>query len=376
MRHLARTMSFDDLLAGLQHAEAAGLVSERGGPDGLRLYCYTQQCVHSRQWGDFTKLARGLILDVNERRVVATPFPKFFNLGENGAGFPAQSCEPFEVFEKLDGSLIILFNHKGKWLTATKGSFGSDQAEWAANQISSQLLDTLDPASTYLLEAIYPENRIVVAYPYTGLVLLGAYDGVGNEYPYETLQAVGGVTGWRMVRRRYFANADALRKVVERLPATEEGFVVRFSDGTRLKMKGEEYCRVHRLMSRVTPLGVWEAMRSRDDLVTFRKELPEEFWKDFDTILGLLKHNLSVLLNNVQAAATEVAQLSDKDVGLALSTFSDEVRRFIFPYRKSGGDLLGSNTRDAVVRAIRPDGNVLAGYMPSSTVNRFTTEAG
>ena len=40
---------------------------------------------------------------------------------------------PFETMEKLDGSLIIIFHHNGRWRTATKGSFTSSQAQWAEN---------------------------------------------------------------------------------------------------------------------------------------------------------------------------------------------------------------------------------------------------
>ncbi len=43
-------------------------------------------------------------------------------------------------------------------------------------------------------------------------------------------------------------------------------------------------------------------------------------------------------------------------MGLRLGSFPGG-RRFIFPYRKSGGDLLSGRTRDLVFRSIRPDGN-------------------
>ena len=61
-------------------------------------------------------LARGVILDPEAKRVVASPFPKFFNVGEKADSIPNL---PFETFEKLDGSLIILFYHKGEWRTSS-----------------------------------------------------------------------------------------------------------------------------------------------------------------------------------------------------------------------------------------------------------------
>ncbi|QEG30303.1 hypothetical protein GobsT_51080 [Gemmata obscuriglobus] len=70
-----------------------------------------------------------------------------------------------------------------------------------------------------------------------------------------------------------------------------------------------------------------------------------------------------------------MAHLSDKDVGLKLDTFPAEVRRFIFPYRKAAGDLMCGRTRDLIFRSIRPDGNRLAGYTPSTAMNRVMDEA-
>jgi hypothetical protein len=51
------------------------------------------------------------------KRIVATPFPKFFNAGEHNGTIPAL---PFEVFEKVDGSLGILYHFDGAWGASTK----------------------------------------------------------------------------------------------------------------------------------------------------------------------------------------------------------------------------------------------------------------
>ena len=40
---------------------------------------YSSSCVYDGQWNDATLIARGLVLDVENQTVVATPFPKFFN---------------------------------------------------------------------------------------------------------------------------------------------------------------------------------------------------------------------------------------------------------------------------------------------------------
>ena len=149
-------MPFADLVEALKAARAARLVYEQAGPDGLRLYCYSSSCVYDGQWNDATLIARGLVLDVENQTVVATPFPKFFNALERGETIPDL---PFEIFEKVDGSLIIIFWHAGEWRTATKGTFGSAQAQWAAERLKGCDLSALSRGTTYLAEAVYAEKQ-------------------------------------------------------------------------------------------------------------------------------------------------------------------------------------------------------------------------
>lgn len=372
--HPARSLSFGELASGLAESVAAGLVNESIGTDGLRLYCYSKAAVYDRAWTTFSLMARGLIVDTGAGRVVATPFPKFFNIGEREDIYIPSL--PFEVFEKLDGSLIVIFWHNGQWKTATKGSLNSDQAQWAAKYMATCDLGPLEPGTTYLAEAIYPENRIVIRYDYAGLVLLAAYGEDGYEVPHDQMQGTAEALGWPLAERHAFDSISALVGHVKTLPADEEGFVLRFANGLRLKVKGEEYRRIHSLVSRVTPLAVWESLQNGDDMEAIRRDLPEEFWTDFDMISRLLGHGINRIAATVADAAATVASLSDKEVGLQLARFDEPVRKLIFPYRKRGSEFMAdSRSRQAAFRLIRPTRNELAGYVPSSAINRFESES-
>lgn len=370
MRHPARVMDFADLVAGLEREVTARTVSKTVCQEtGLKLFCYTQSAVYDRVWNDHTLVARGLIID--HEKVVASPFPKFFNAFEGEQTIPDLS---FEVLEKLDGSLGILFYYSGEWRVATKGSFISTQAKWAKEWISRHDLSSLNKTTTYLTEIIFPENRIVVQYAESGLFLLAAYREDGTELTYAELQELGRTLNWKLAKRQEISSTSELIERSKTLPLTEEGWVVRFENGLRLKIKGEEYLRIHRMVSRLTPLAVWEAMMMGDDLVAFRRDLPEEFWRDFDTIFGLLQNKIDAIVRNVKVRADAVNALTDKEVGLRLSTFPPDVRSFIFPYRKYG-DLLSGRSRQTLFRAIRPAGNFLDGYVPSSSVTRVMDES-
>lgn len=371
MKHPARDIAFDTLYEQLQQAIAAGLVKENGRED-LRLYCYTRECVYSGAWSDITQMARGLVLDIEARSVVATPFVKFFNLHEISQSLPDL---PFDVFEKMDGSLIILFFHNGTWKTATKGHLYSPQAQWAAEWIKAHDLSHLSPGTTYLCEAIYPENRIVLEYDKTGLNFLGAYDADGFEVDYNALEELGKKLRWDIAKKHHFSSMAALIATAQDLPATEEGFILRYTNGYRIKLKGAEYCRIHRLISHCTPLALWEYMQQNTNPEDIRRDLPEEFWTDFDTIVTQLNKRKSDLENKIRALAESLAGLSDKEIGLQLGQLPQDIAKYIFSYRKSGGDFSNPKLQKVIFRDIRPVGNELEGYTPSAGMYRVQAES-
>ena len=334
-RHPARELPFEELYDGLQAAvRAQNVVVSREA--GLEQFNYTNGCRFDNRWDLHSLLARGLILDPIARRVVATPFPKFFNFGEVLTSLPN---EPFEITEKIDGSLGIVFHHQGRWQVATKGRLSSEQAEWATRYLNSNVTtQDLSPGTTYLVEIVYPTNRIVIPYGFEALFLLGAYDADGHELSRVDLERVAGATGLRPVPAHTYDSIDQLLDVAKRLPRDREGFVVRFRGGLRIKLKGEEYCRIHRLVTYCTPLALWEAMMNSQDMDAIRRELPEEMMADFDTIRRLLQSQLDHLILEVRTAVQAAAQLTDKDVGVLIqnpqSGLTDSQRKFLFMARK------------------------------------------
>jgi len=369
MIHPARSMSFAEINAGLEAAIKAGHVNMSWSfAEGLALYCYSKSCVYDRAWTPFTKMARGLILNHDRREVVATPFEKFFNIGEWDQAIPNM---PFEVFEKVDGSLIVIWYYGGVWRTSTKGSFNSDQAKAAAGIIEKHDLSLLVPGHTYLAEYVSPENRIVVHYDKPELVLLGAYTDRGIELSHEILSYLSTAIGWRMAKAHTFRSISHLIDHAAALPSTEEGFVIRFIDGTRLKVKGEEYKRIHRLISRCTPLAMWDAMRVGDDMTALRKELPEEFWPDFDAITSTLSTQVNSIVREAKEEAHVTQHFTDKEVGLREGM---NHKSLVFTLRKSG-TLMEGRAREQIFKMVRPTGNKLEGYTPSRSINLVLDEA-
>lgn len=152
----------------------------------LRILNYTVKTQFGWHWTPETKACRGLIVD-GQNNIVQRPFEKFFSI-EQLADTPLP-LEPFDVYEKLDGSLGILYWANGSPAIATRGSFVSDQAKRGTEFLRARSDLNLDRQFTYLFEIIYPENRIVVDYGNASdLYLLAIIEtATGRELPLQNI---------------------------------------------------------------------------------------------------------------------------------------------------------------------------------------------
>jgi hypothetical protein len=236
----------------------------------LAIFNYSRTCQYDRLWDDVTLNCRGLILDT-KGNVVAKGFPKFFNMEElSDSEIPKES---FEVFEKMDGSLGIFFHYNGEWHMATRGSFTSEQAIKGMEIAKREGLDRkCVPGFTYLFEIIYPENRIVVDYGKDErLVLLSIINPEGNELAYDEIE----MDGWDIVNR--YDGVNDYTKLKEMIANDAEGYVIRFRNGMRMKIKGDEYVRLHRILTNFSTKDIWELLKNGEPLEPFLDRVPDEF---------------------------------------------------------------------------------------------------
>lgn len=374
-QHFAVAIPFDDLYEGLNQEVEKGMVNRVINNTGeLELFSYTIECQFGGHWNKYNLLARGLVLCPKQKRVVALTYPKFFNYGECSPYIPN---EPFLITGKMDGSLGIIYFWNNEWQVNTRGSFQSDQAVWAKKWLNKNINKLfLKPGTTYLVEIIYPENKIVIPYNYEGLVYLTCYSKNGHEpKDYELSRVFMKKAGFYLPEIHSYNSIEEMIEVAEKLPYTEEGFVVRFESGYRIKIKGNDYVRIHKLISNVKPLFIWECMLSGDDMEKIRKELPEEMLSDFDQIHSILKKKFNTIMKEVDETYGKISHLSDKDLGLWIKDNRSEISNLLFLVRKK--NLLteayrgNSKMRKRVFNMFRPVGNVLEEYTPSTIMNRF-----
>lgn len=239
----------------------------------LYIWNYMNSVAYDGSWDEITETCRGIITD-GQGNVVARPFPKFFNIGQKEAE-TVNWKQPFKVWEKKDCYLGIGYWVDGKMHLASRGSFESDFAV-AGNKILNSVergwIDS-DKNYTFLFEIILKDKPIVLTYPEDELCLLAVVETeTGNELdPREFNERLK----FTIPKLYEFSSIEDIMNSEQRLG--EEGYVVHFADGNRIKWKFEDYCRLHSVVTRSTERHVWEYLKDgrKEELFSI---IPDEFY--------------------------------------------------------------------------------------------------
>ena len=225
----------------------------------LTILTYTPKAKFERKWTRELLLARGLVVD-DEGNVVGRPLSKFFNDFEIQGNLPNG---PIEVFEKMDGSLIVMFFYNGEPIFSTKGNFSSEQAQKAKEIFERKYKHLkLDQEFTYCFEVIYPENKIIVDYKEEEDLFLLAkiHTKTGKE---ESIDESGFKTAKLFAKME---NIDKLKELKSLDKENEEGFVVKFSNGFRVKLKFETYFKLHNALNGYSDSQIWDFLSKGADI--------------------------------------------------------------------------------------------------------------
>ena len=271
-----------------------GLVEEaRHQSLPLSIYNYSRECQFEGKWDWVTLMCRGLIMD-DQERIIGRGFNKFFNYEELTHSAPWSSSDYVYVQEKMDGSLGILFYYAGDWHLATKGSFHSEQAVRGMEIIKEKFfLRAFMKEYTYIVEIIYPENRIVVEYPEPKITFLSVFlnrshpgweDGGDDELHWTTANSVFVASA---IHKKHIVETeqvfdglghDLYKTLKAKNLQNKEGFILRFFPSNfRCKIKFEDYVRLHRILTNFSNVDIWEALMKGMDFGHILENVPDEF---------------------------------------------------------------------------------------------------
>lgn len=277
------------------------------------LHNYSDQAVWEQNWNTATLTCRGLVTHAETGAVVARPYPKFFNHNQPGAPAIAPS-DRVVVTDKADGSLGVLVPVPGggTHVVATRGRWGSEQAAVATRMWQEKYDGRFipNPRWTYLYEIVYPENRIVLNYEgLHDLILLGAVD-IRSGATVTVEEASEDWPGPKVETFSYTTFAQALAA-----PAREnaEGYVVWVPEkDVRVKLKQDDYKRLHAIMTNTSERKIWEAMRAGVPVSETASSVPDEFHAWLREVETGLQDQHDVLMGQiVQEHETILARLAD-----------------------------------------------------------------
>ena len=349
------------MIQTLEKYHIDGLLQKQTHPTlDLTIWNYTPKVQYERLWDDITIQCRGLVTN-SKGEIVARPFKKFFNYEEHKP--EDLPNEFFEVYEKMDGSLGILFYYehelsderryniwfnnnyetgmerffdpnnlpdyenpyyeptpkkRGEWILATRGSFTSPQAIKGKEILGRHDISAWRKDNTYLFEIIYPENRIVVDYKgEEKLVVLGAiHTETGNEVPDSSLFFLQ-ESGFEIVTT-YKTWGEGYDLLKEEISKDKEGYVIKFKNGFRMKIKGDEYVRLHKILTNISNRDIWEYLKDNKPFDELLERVPDEF---NDWVKETVR-DLTVRFENIEKDYREIFQnlnnqnLSRKDFAL------------------------------------------------------------
>lgn len=337
-----------------------GLISERIHPDddNIRIFNYTPECQFSRAWDDITMQCRGLIMNIETGEVLARPFRKFFNYEEHIAEGKSIPTDRPIITAKYDGSLGIAYTLDNKMWIATRGSFVSEQAIWATTWWRENHGDKpYGNSITYLFEILYPQNRIVIHYDFSGLVHLASIDT-------KTGKQVDSQLPVKKAEQFDYSDISSLSQLNTK---NSEGFVIFYPEtNLRLKIKFPDYIRLHKIVTGLSEIAIWEAMQEGNiDKLTL--DFPDEFYtwfssvrsriqKDYDDIFNTAHIEYCRIINDLECAIMRNDDIIERTNPIFRKLFALEAIKYEHP------GLLFSmlddkSYVDAIWKMIRPHGS-------------------
>lgn len=292
--------------------------------------------------------ARGIIFREDKNfECVCRPFDKFGNYGESYV--PEIDWDSASVQTKIDGSLMKVWYDGGAWHVSTNGTIDAFKAElndakyhsfgdlfmsvWELNDNEDA---TLHPDFTYMFELVSPHNKVVIPYDKTKLYFLGFRDTkTGEEFMPE-----GSIVAdlFDIPERLSLAapSLDAVREIAEKLPWSEEGYVVCDGMFNRIKVKSPAYVAAHYLVT-----GHVNSVSRLIDIILSGEE------EEFLTYGAEYKDEITELKNLIASFTLEAMKFAEKYKNLssvkevALAVDKDNVRK---PYR----DFIFRNYRENI----------------------------
>ena len=219
--------------------------------NGAKVFIYNYLIADKVALADkYAKELRGLTIthEGGHERVFLS-CPKFYNINEvpENEEKILQNKKIKKVTDKMDGSLIQFIEINGEVLAKSKQSFENDQSKMAqeildeSTELKFFILDCWSNNYHPLFELVGPDNQIVVDYPKNEIYLIGVRNDDGHFIDLEKFYYKYSAACYNLTLDEMIHQAKTAKDI--------EGFVVKFTDESIVKIKTIDYLEKHRLVS-------------------------------------------------------------------------------------------------------------------------------
>lgn len=272
----------------------------------LMIFNYSKKAEMEEHWNETTRMCRGLVLDIYGE-VIIPCIPKFFNHGTEFAEEIDMHDPDTIITEKNDGYMIQIKNStKHGPIVTSRGSFTSEMAEKARTMVD---WGRLEEDYTYVCELCcnFPgdESIIVTRHKEEKLVCFCVKDSSGEELDIRTCRIP------KCFERVKVMNYVEAQKYLTRMDV--EG-VVLLNGGRRVKVKTNQFLAMHRLISDIRKVRVWELLKDGKDIWDI--DVPDEFMNQLKKYRSELLEEKYALEKRVTWEYERTLQFSKKMIAL------------------------------------------------------------
>jgi len=308
--------------------------------DDYTLLSYDQ--IHSDFYNEVVRECRGIILENKTLTPVCVPFFKFGNYGE---GYVSDiDWGSATTQEKVDGSLIKVWFHNGKWRVSTNGTIDAYKCDIGqvdflkidcpykyfgdlfdkAKENAGLNFDDLNKDYTYMFELVSPYNKVVIEYKDIEIYHIGTR----NNKTFEELNVDLGIKKPKVFN---LSTLEDCLNSASQLPYNEEGYVVVDKYWNRIKIKSPQYVAVHHIKNNgdVNIASIVQLIRTNEigEFLTY--------FKEYEHNVNIVKSKIEAILQGLNNGLAEIRNrefATQKDFALAVK--NRQFSSFYFSWRK------------------------------------------
>ena len=237
----------------LQYLKENGINYVKNNQLGLMILKYDKRNENCNFNNDFTRFCRGLVIDINTRKIVCSPPEKSINFTNLMSRMMEQSIQWNSIISEdfIDGTMINVFHYGDEWHISTRSRIGA-RCRWLGSKSFSEMFDDakgsldfikLDLNYFYTFVLRHPDNRIVMKYNTADIILvqmrnMNTFETVDNILAYNMLKENG--IELYVPNRYIFNTIEEITNCISSMSWEFQGIVFKYN-GIRYKLRNEQY---------------------------------------------------------------------------------------------------------------------------------------